>query len=348
MSSSRERLGAAAALLVLGAGAAHAASGVGRPATAAELAAWDIDVRPDLVGLPRGSGSVARGQELWDARCASCHGTFGESNEVFTPLVGGTTADDVRRGRVAALRDGSHPQRTTLMKVPTVSTLFDYVRRAMPWDAPRSLSADDTYAVVAYMLHLGDLVAADFVLDQDTIREVQERMPNRNGMTRAHGLWDVHGTPDVRSPACMKDCGPAPRVASELPAFARNSHGNLADQNRAFGPVRGADTTRPPGARPGAVAPAAAPPPAADGGRLALARASGCLGCHDVGAKRVGPSFREMASRYGSDAGARARLASRVRGGSQGAWGPVPMPPQPHLPEQDLQELLDWVLEGAP
>src|SRR5438552_17062190 len=77
--------------------------GVGRPATPAEIAAWDIDVRPDFKGLPPGSGSVAEGQKVWDAKCASCHSTFGESNEVFTPLVGGTTAQDVKTGRVAAL-----------------------------------------------------------------------------------------------------------------------------------------------------------------------------------------------------------------------------------------------------
>ncbi|HSW83104.1 MAG TPA: c-type cytochrome, partial [Usitatibacter sp.] len=65
--------------------------GVGRPATPAEIAAWDIDVRPDFKGLPPGSGSVQQGQKVWDAKCASCHGTFGESNEVFTPLVGGIT-----------------------------------------------------------------------------------------------------------------------------------------------------------------------------------------------------------------------------------------------------------------
>src|SRR4029079_1780805 len=77
--------------------------GIGRPATPAEIAAWDIDVRPDFKGLPPGKGSVAEGQKVWDAKCASCHGTFGESNEVFTPLVGGITAEDIRTGRVASL-----------------------------------------------------------------------------------------------------------------------------------------------------------------------------------------------------------------------------------------------------
>ncbi|GAO01184.1 c-type cytochrome [Anaeromyxobacter sp. PSR-1] len=343
MCSWREPLVLAA---LLAAGAAQAAEGVGRPATPAELRAWDIDVRPDFQGLPRGSGSVLRGQELWDAKCASCHGTFGESNEVFTPLVGGTTAEDQARGRVAALTGNGHPQRTTLMKVATVSTLFDYIRRAMPWDAPRSLSDDDTYAVLAYLLNLGDVVPSDFVLDQDSIRAVQQRLPNRNGMTRAHGLWDVKGKPDVRAVACMKDCGPEPRVASTLPDFARNAHGNLAEQNRTFGPVRGADTTRPAGAaRTGA--PAAAPAAVKPAAGLTLARASGCLACHDVEAKRLGPSFRDLKARYAGDAAAAAKLAARVRGGSQGAWGPVPMPPQRQVAEGDVDTIVKWVLEGA-
>src|SRR5512142_1061608 len=120
MSRSRELVALPLAVLVAAAAVpARAFEGVGRPATPAEVSAWAIDVRPDFQGLPRGSGSVSRGQELWDAKCASCHGTFGESNEVFTPLVGGTTPDDVKTGHVKALRDGSFPWRTTLMKVPT-------------------------------------------------------------------------------------------------------------------------------------------------------------------------------------------------------------------------------------
>ena len=120
--------------------------GVGRNATPAEVAAWDIDVRPDFKGLPKGSGSVDQGQTIWESKCASCHGIFGESNEIFTPITGGTTKDDVKTGRVASLADMKQPQRTTLMKVPTVSTLWDYIYRAMPWNAPRSLTPDETYA----------------------------------------------------------------------------------------------------------------------------------------------------------------------------------------------------------
>jgi mono/diheme cytochrome c family protein len=75
--------------------AATAFPGIGRAATPKEVAAWDIDVRPDFKGLPEGSGTVASGMEMWEAKCASCHGVFGESNEVFSPLIGGTTAEDI-------------------------------------------------------------------------------------------------------------------------------------------------------------------------------------------------------------------------------------------------------------
>ena len=105
-----------AGLLVIGASTAAAQTaypGLGRAATPKELAAWDIDVRPDFKGLPKGSGSVAKGQVVFEAKCASCHGVFGESNEVFAPLIGGTTKNDVKTGRVARLNDNSFPGRTT-------------------------------------------------------------------------------------------------------------------------------------------------------------------------------------------------------------------------------------------
>ncbi|HEY0819917.1 MAG TPA: cytochrome c, partial [Rhizobacter sp.] len=237
--------------------------GIGRPATEREVRAWDIDVRPDFAGLPKGSGTVAQGQDLWEAKCASCHGVFGESNEVFSPLVGGTTADDVKSGRVARLTDASFPGRTTLMKLPTVSTLWDYINRAMPWNAPKSLAPDEVYAVTAYLLHLGGVVPGDYTLSERTMADVQARLPNRLGMTTAHALWPGKGmatakAPDVQATACMKDCAVEAKVASFLPDHARNAHGNLAEQNRAVGPQRGADTTRPPVASPAAAAAVAA------------------------------------------------------------------------------------------
>lgn len=224
-------------LLIAPAQAGAKFPGVGRAATPAEVKAWDIDVRPDFKGLPPGSGSVQAGQKVWDDKCAGCHGTFGESNEVFPPLVGGTTAQDIKTGRVKALAAGE--QRTTLMKLSTLSTLWDYVNRAMPWNAPKSLATEEVYAVVAYLLHLGDILPADFVLSDRNIAEVQQRLPNRNGVTREHGLWDVRGKPDVANVPCMKNCGAEPRIVSSMPEHARDSHGNLAEQMRPVGPVRG-------------------------------------------------------------------------------------------------------------
>ncbi len=157
--------------------------GIGRAATPKEVAAWDIDVRPDFKGLPKGSGTVSRGQDIWEAKCAQCHGVFGESNEVFSPLVGGTTAEDIKTGHVAKLLDRSFPGRTTLMKVSTVSTLFDFIQRAMPWTEPKSLKPDEVYAVLAYLLNMGGIVPDNFVLSDQTIAQAQARMPNRNGMT---------------------------------------------------------------------------------------------------------------------------------------------------------------------
>ena len=123
MSSFLERavraLGAAVlgAGLVLAADMAHAQTntypGLGRAATPKEVAAWDIDVRPDFKGLPPGSGSVSTGETLWTGKCASCHGDFGDDNRVFTPLVGNTTAEDIASGRVASLKAGGSV-RTTL------------------------------------------------------------------------------------------------------------------------------------------------------------------------------------------------------------------------------------------
>jgi cytochrome c len=339
---------------------------VGRTATPQEVAAWDIDVRPDFKGLPKGSGSVVKGMEVWEGKCASCHGTFGESNEVFTPIVGGTSKEDVKSGRVASLRDNKQPQRTTMMKVATVSTLWDYINRAMPWTSPKSLTTEEVYAVTAYILNMAEVVPDDFVLSDQNIAEVQSRMPNRNGMTQAHGMWDVKGKADVRSTACMSNCGDV-KLRSELPAAARNVHGDLSAQNRSVGAVRGVDTTQPAsqlalagkaqaaGAGAGAAAAAATVAPAAPAatasrapaGGQALAKQNACMACHGVGNKIVGPALRDIAAKYKGDTAAAQRLAAKVKAGSAGAWGPVPMPAQVHLKDEDVAVMVGWILDGA-
>ncbi|MEY2653939.1 MAG: hypothetical protein RLZZ524_967 [Pseudomonadota bacterium] len=380
MSSSRDRLMRrigralpkvlAGAGLLIGAAATHADTladtfaGIGRPATAKEIAAWDIDVRPDFKGLPKGSGSVAQGQDIWEAKCAGCHGVFGEANEVFSPLVGGTTAEDVKTGRVARLNDPAFPGRTTLMKVATVSTLWDYINRAMPWNAPKSLKPDEVYAVTAFLLNLGGVLPDNFVMSDANIAEVQGRMPNRNGMTVDHALWPGKSLPgqkaaaarkpDVLARACMTNCEPEPNIASFLPDFARNAHGNLAEQNRMVGAQHGVDTSRPAGAigtvvAAAAVAPSAKPAAAsasASAAVLALAQKHTCTACHAVDGKLVGPSFKEIAARHGSRADAAAYLSGKIRSGGAGVWGAIPMPAQT-LPEADAQQIAAWLAAGA-
>jgi len=330
--------------------------GLGRPATPQEIAAWDIDVRPDFKGLPAGLGTVAQGQIVWEGQCASCHGIFGESNSVFAPLVGGTTADDVKTGRVARLTDPAYPGRSTLMKVATLSTLWDYIHRAMPWNAPKSLKPDEVYAVTAFMLNLGGVVPDDFVLSDKTMAQAQARLPNRNGMTLGHAMWPGKGlatasAPDVKAVACMKNCADEARVASLLPDFARHQHGNLAEQNRLVGAQVGADTSRPVGAAPEKpkeviAAPAAVAGGAAGAAVLGLLAQHRCTACHAANGQRLGPSFQDIATQYGGRADAQAYLAGKIKSGGGGVWGPVPMPPQA-LSQDDAQVIASWLISGA-
>lgn len=322
--------------------------GVGRDATPAEVAAWDIDVRPDFAGLPPGQGNVMEGEALWIAKCSSCHGDFGDANHVFPPLIGNTTKQDIETGRVAALTDSSRT-RTTMMKVNTVSTLWDYIHRAMPWDAPKSLSHDEVYAILAYMLYLAEVVPEDYVLTHENMPEVQARMPNRYGMTRDHGLWKIDGEPDVRNVACMKDCVASVTITSELPAHARDAHGNLADQMRPWGPVVGVQTV----ARAEAAAPVAATA-AANGGDMTMAEKaqaliaqSGCAGCHGYDNRLLGPSFVEVAAKYAGQAQAVETLSDRIKNGGGGVWGQIPMPPQPHVDAADARLIAEWLAAGA-
>ncbi len=377
MSRSRSwYVGSAAALAVMAfsAGAAHAEvkvadryAGLGRAATPAEIKAWDIDVRPDFKGLPKGQGSVRQGEVVWEGKCASCHGSFGESSEIFTPIAGGTTAADIKTGRVDSLLPGANqPQRTALMKMATLSTLWDYINRAMPWNMPKSLSTDEVYAVTAYILNLGSIVPAEFTLSDANIREVQERLPNRKGTTTAHAMWpgpEFGGTakPDVQGSACMRDCRKEVVVKSFLPDYARNAHGQLADHMRLVGSTRGADTSRPaPEAfvpnKPAALsvkaqaapekvasaAPSSNAAGAATAAVMPLLQKNACVGCHAMDGKLVGPSFKDVASKYKGRADAVNYLAGKIKSGGQGVWGSMPMPPQT-LSDAEAAQLAQWL-----
>jgi S-disulfanyl-L-cysteine oxidoreductase SoxD len=159
--------------------------GIGRSATPAEIAGWSIDIDRDGNNLPAGSGSVSRGHEVFDQQCAACHGAKGEGG-VGDRLVGG-------QGTLAMPK----PVRTVGSYWPHAPTLFDYIRRAMPQNAPQSLSNDDVYAVSAYILNLNGLLPADATLDARTLRAV--KMPNRS-------MFVGDPRPDVKNPACMTGC----------------------------------------------------------------------------------------------------------------------------------------------
>ena len=328
---------------------------VGRDATPAEVKAWDIDVRPDFKGLPKGAGSVDKGAVVWEAQCASCHGIFGESNEVFTPIIGGTTAADIQTGRVQGLLEGKSiaPQRTTVMKVATVSTLWDYINRAMPWNAPKSLKPDEVFAVTAYLLNLANIVPADFTLSDQNIAEVQQRMPNRNGMVFHEPLWRTDGKGDVKNVVCMKNCTVNETIRSSLPAFARDAHGNIAEQNRIIGPVRGADTTQPPPKGPvGSVVlrkPVVVAVASSGAANVkALLGANACLACHGMKSKMVGPGFNEVVAKHKGRPDLETYLLSKIKGGGVGVFGSIPMPAQPQLNDADAKAIAQWIAAGAP
>ena len=140
---------------------------LGASPTPAMLAAMDISIPPSGAGLPAGSGSVAQGAKVYEAKCQTCHGLKGEGKPA-DPLAGG----------IGSLASGK-PLRTVGSYWPYATTLFDYVRRAMPTNAPQSLSNDEVYAASAYVLFLNGIIREDQVMTAQTLPQV--KMPNRDG-----------------------------------------------------------------------------------------------------------------------------------------------------------------------
>lgn len=140
----------------------------GQPISPADIAPWNISIRPDGAGLPPGRGTATQGESVYAAKCQACHGEKG-TGKPNDALVGG----------IGTLGPGKVPVRTVGSYWPYATTLFDYVRRAMPFQAPKSLTADEVYAVSAYILSLNDIIGPDDVLDAQSLPKV--RMPNRDG-----------------------------------------------------------------------------------------------------------------------------------------------------------------------
>lgn len=172
--------------------------GIGAAATPEEIAGWNIDVRPDGQGLPPGKGTPAEGEIIFQERCATCHGEFGEGRDRWPVLAGG-------HGTLKADR----PEKTIGSFWPSVSTVFDYVRRAMPYGNAQSLTDDELYAVVAYVLSLNDVIKdANFELNATTYSTI--KLPNADGFydddreTVEKHFWNRN--------VCMTNCGDARKV----------------------------------------------------------------------------------------------------------------------------------------
>ncbi len=179
----------------------HGVFKLGRVALTEEINAWDIDVRPDGTGLPPGSGDAITGGELYDAQCASCHGDFGEGTGRWPILAGGhdTLTDD-------------RPEKTIGSYWPYLSTVYDYVRRAMPFGNARSLSDDDVYAITAYLLYLNDEVDEDFELSSENFSDIV--LPNE-----ANFIADNRNNEGFRSISidelCMTNCADDAAVVTQ-------------------------------------------------------------------------------------------------------------------------------------
>jgi mono/diheme cytochrome c family protein len=144
--------------------------GLGRPATEEEVRAWNIDASPNGEGLPQGKGTVSQGAEVYAAKCAKCHGPTGTEGP-YDVLVGGRHTLKTKK-----------PLKTIGSYWPYATTLYDYINRAMPFGAPQSLTPDEIYAVIAWLLYQNEIIKAETVLDAQTLRSVE--MPNRLGFIR--------------------------------------------------------------------------------------------------------------------------------------------------------------------
>lgn len=185
----------------------------GNEASPEEIAGWDIDIRPDGQGLPEGSGTVEDGEMLYEAKCASCHGSFGEGAQGYPVLAGG-------EGSLTEAR----PEKTVGSYWPYASTLWDYIHRAMPFQAPESLEDDEVYALTAYVLYLNELVEDDFELNKQSFSSIV--MPNQASFYR-------DDRPDVQAVRCMQNCKSEPVTITSEPAnstlFTEDAESGAAD-----------------------------------------------------------------------------------------------------------------------
>ncbi|MDD9978865.1 MAG: c-type cytochrome [Boseongicola sp.] len=249
--------------------------GLGRKALPEEIAAWDIDVLPDGRGLPKGSGDVFTGEEVFAEKCASCHGDFAEGVDNWPVLAGGfdTLAD-------------KDPVKTVGSYWPYLSTVWDYVHRSMPFGAAQTVTADETYAIVAYILYSNDVVGDDFELSHENFLDVQ--MHNATGFIvddRADTEYSIW-----RSEPCMENCKDSVEItmrASVLDVTPEDEGADAAEEQ--------ASATEEATSEPTVVA--AVDPELIKAGEKTFKR---CASCHAVGAgakNKSGPQLNNLIGR---------------------------------------------------
>jgi cytochrome c len=304
--------------------AQHKTYHLGRKATAAEIAGWNIDVRPDGKGLPPGSGTVDQGEKVYDSHCAVCHGTFGESNE-YLALTG------------------------VAERLNHATTLYDYINRAMPFPHSKSLTPDQVYAAVAYVLNLNNLVGSDFVANRETLPKL--KLPATDKMKPYPPMMHINGKSKVQNTACMHNCAKDVKVTASLPkGFVKNMYGDISDNFRGLETM---NERQPPAdelpadsdtrIKPESGAKTAAADPAPQ-----LIHKYGCVACHAMDHKIVGPAFQQVAAHYAGNSGAVAHLLHKIRHGGTGVWGRIPMPPQAGPSDKELADIVHWVLSQKP
>ncbi|MCL5778664.1 c-type cytochrome [Limibaculum sp. FT325] len=237
--------------------------GLGRPALTEEIAAWDIDVRPDGQGLPEGRGDVMTGEGLYIDNCAVCHGDFGEAVGRWPVLAGG-------QGTL----NHEDPNKTIGSYWPYLSTVYDYVHRAMPFGNAQSLSDDDVYAITAYLLYLNDLVEDDFELSRENFAEV--RLPNEEN-------FFMDDRDEVELPAftrepCMENCKETVEITARAAVIDVTPEDTAARERRAAAPTA-EPAAEVAAATPEPAVPAVSPEQVAAGEKAFRA----CQACHKVG-----------------------------------------------------------------
>ena len=271
--------------------------GIGRAAMPEEVSAWNTDIRPDGMGLPVGSGDVLTGEDIYVENCSVCHGDFGEAVGRWPVLAGGEGTLEYK-----------DPVKTVGSYWPYLSTVFDYVNRAMPFGHAASLSDDETYALTAYILYLNDLVDDDFTLSNENFTEVS--MPNVDNFIdddRAETEFPI-----FMAEACMENCKDSVEITMHASVVDVTPEETAAKANEAAAEAAAVEA---PAAEPvteAAAEPTAEPEPAAEPAPVVVAAADPaliadgekafrqCKSCHMVGEgaqNRVGPELNAIMGR---------------------------------------------------